>query len=60
MVIIALMGAGLKIDRVFGLHRWQMTWRLTMEIGPVIVLRVPGDVAVEHAAALARALREEA
>jgi hypothetical protein len=25
VVIIALMGAGLKIDRVFHLHRWQVT-----------------------------------
>lgn len=28
VVIIALMGAGLKIDRVFHLRRWQVTWRL--------------------------------
>ena len=28
VVIIALMGAGLKIDRIFNLKRWQVTWRL--------------------------------
>ncbi|MRX52067.1 sodium:proton antiporter [Paracoccus sp. S-4012] len=30
VVIIALMGAGLKLDRVFGLHRWEVTWRLIL------------------------------
>ena len=30
---------------------------MTVEIGPEVVLRVPGDVAVERAAALVRALR---
>ncbi|NIJ25246.1 cation:proton antiporter [Sphingomonas japonica] len=36
VVIIALMGAGLKIDRVFGWHSWSITWRLlaiTMPLG---------------------------
>lgn len=36
VVIIALMGAGLKIDRVFGWRRWGVTWRLlafTMPLG---------------------------
>ncbi len=28
VVLIALMGAGLRIDRPFGWHRWQATWRL--------------------------------
>ncbi|MFB2567449.1 cation:proton antiporter [Rhizobium sp. IMFF44] len=28
VVIVALMGAGLKIDRPFGLRRWAITWRL--------------------------------
>lgn len=28
VVIIALMGAGLKIDRIFNLRRWGVTWRL--------------------------------
>jgi NhaP-type Na+/H+ or K+/H+ antiporter len=36
VVIIALMGAGLKIDRVFSLKAWAVTWRLlviTMPLG---------------------------
>ena len=28
VVIIALMGAGLKIDRIFNPRRWGVTWRL--------------------------------
>jgi NhaP-type Na+/H+ or K+/H+ antiporter len=28
VVIISLMGAGLKIDRPFGWRRWRLTWRL--------------------------------
>jgi NhaP-type Na+/H+ or K+/H+ antiporter len=28
VVIVALMGAGLKIDRPLGFHRWGITWRL--------------------------------
>lgn len=28
VVIIALMGAGLKIDRIFSLRRWSVAWRL--------------------------------
>jgi sodium/hydrogen antiporter len=28
VVIIALMGAGLKLDRVFNVRRWAVTWRL--------------------------------
>lgn len=28
VVIIALMGAGLKIDRIFGFRRWSVAWRL--------------------------------
>jgi transposase len=30
---------------------------MTVEIGPEVVVRIPGDVAVERAAALVRALR---
>lgn len=40
VVIIALMGAGLKIDRVFGLRRWAVTWRLlavTMPLGILLI-----------------------
>ena len=36
VVIIALMGAGLKLDRVFDWRRWAVTWRLlgiTMPLG---------------------------
>lgn len=28
LIIVALMGAGLKIDRLFSLTRWRTTWRL--------------------------------
>lgn len=37
IVIIALMGAGLKIDRVFGLKAWAVTWRL---LGPTMLLTI--------------------
>ena len=63
VVIIALMGAGLKIDRVFGWHRWSITWRLlaiTMPLGIVAiaalgmeVLGLPLAVALLLAASLA-------
>ncbi len=36
VVIIALMGAGLKLDRIFDWRRWSVTWRLlgvTMPLG---------------------------
>jgi NhaP-type Na+/H+ or K+/H+ antiporter len=39
VVIIALMGAGLKIDRPFGLHNWTATWRL---IGITMPLSIAG------------------
>ncbi|WP_342249698.1 cation:proton antiporter [Sphingomonas sp. OTU376] len=39
VVIIALMGAGLKIDRVFGWKRWAVTWRL---LGPTMLLTIGG------------------
>lgn len=43
VVIIALMGAGLKIDRVFGWRRWSVTWRLLgitmpLSIGAITLL----------------------
>ncbi|WP_312486924.1 cation:proton antiporter [Sphingomonas sp.] len=63
VVIIALMGAGLKIDRVFGWRRWSITWRLlaiTMPLGIVAiaalgvkVLGLPLAVALLIAASLA-------
>lgn len=37
VVIIALMGAGLKLDRIFGLHRWQVTWRLILVTLPLSI-----------------------
>ncbi|MGT2516163.1 cation:proton antiporter [Sphingomonas panni] len=63
VVIIALMGSGLKIDRVFGWRRWSITWRLlaiTMPLGIVAiaalgmeVLGLPLAVALLLAASLA-------
>lgn len=43
VVIIALMGAGLKIDRIFGWRRWAVTWRLIgitmpLSIGAITLL----------------------
>ena len=40
VVIIALMGAGLKLDRVFGLHRWQVTWRLILVTLPLSIAAI--------------------
>jgi NhaP-type Na+/H+ or K+/H+ antiporter len=37
VVIIALMGAGLKLDRVFSWRRWAVTWRL---LGPTMLLTI--------------------
>lgn len=48
VVIIALMGAGLKIDRVFGWRRWSITWRLlaiTMPLG-IAAITLLGDWAL--------------
>ncbi len=63
VVIIALMGAGLKIDRIFGWRRWSMTWRLlaiTMPLGIVAItvlgmtaLKLPLAIALLLAASLA-------
>jgi NhaP-type Na+/H+ or K+/H+ antiporter len=63
VVIIALMGAGLKIDRVFGWRRWSITWRLlaiTMPLGILVItlltwwaLGLPWAVALLVAASLA-------
>lgn len=43
VVIIALMGAGLKIDRVFGWKRWAVTWRL---LGPTMLLTIAGVIVI--------------
>ena len=63
VVLIALMGAGLKIDRVFGWRRWSITWRLlavTMPLGILAItalameaLSLPLAVALLLAASLA-------
>ncbi len=37
VVIVALMGAGLKLDRVFSWRRWAVTWRL---LGPTMLLTI--------------------
>ncbi|WP_306422399.1 cation:proton antiporter, partial [Geminicoccus harenae] len=42
IVIIALMGAGLKIDRVLGWRRWRLTWRLIGLAMPLTILAVAG------------------
>lgn len=42
VVIIALMGAGLKIDRVFSLRRWQVTWRLLGVTMPICIAVIAG------------------
>lgn len=47
VVIIALMGAGLKLDRVFSWRRWNVTWRLLaitmpLSIGAITVLGIWG------------------
>ncbi|WP_375421541.1 cation:proton antiporter [uncultured Sphingomonas sp.] len=63
VVIIALMGAGLKIDRVFHWRHWGVTWRLlaiTMPLGILAIaallwstLGLPWAVALLLAASLA-------
>lgn len=40
VVIVSLMGAGLKIDRVIGLRRWAVTWRLLGVAMPVTMVLV--------------------
>jgi len=40
VVIISLMGAGLKIDRKIGLRAWATTWRLLAVAMPVTILAV--------------------
>ena len=43
VVIIALMGAGLKLDRPFGWRRWAVTWRL---LGPTMLLTIAAITAL--------------
>ncbi|MBZ9678688.1 cation:proton antiporter [Mesorhizobium sp. ES1-1] len=40
VVIIALMGAGLKIDRVFGFRSWGVTWRLIAITMPLSIFAI--------------------
>jgi NhaP-type Na+/H+ or K+/H+ antiporter len=40
VVIIALMGAGLKIDRPFGWRRWKITWRLLAFTMPLSIASI--------------------
>jgi NhaP-type Na+/H+ or K+/H+ antiporter len=42
VVIIALMGAGLKIDRIIGWTRWRVTWRLLLITMPLGILAITG------------------
>ena len=37
VLIVALMGAGLKLDRRIGLHAWSTTWRLLGIAMPVCI-----------------------
>lgn len=63
VVIIALMGAGLKIDRIFGWRPWAVTWRLvavTMPLSIAVIalltawtLGLPWAIALLLAASLA-------
>ncbi|WP_338012509.1 hypothetical protein [Rhizobium sp. Root708] len=40
MVIVALMGAGLKIDRPISWQRWQITWRLLGIAMPISITAI--------------------
>lgn len=40
VVIIALMGAGLKLDRAFSFRRWRVTWRLLAITMPLSILGI--------------------
>ncbi|QEE43173.1 sodium:proton antiporter (plasmid) [Rhizobium sp. WL3] len=40
VVIIALMGAGLKLDRVFSWRRWGVTWRLLVITMPLSIAAI--------------------
>jgi NhaP-type Na+/H+ or K+/H+ antiporter len=43
VVVVALMGAGLKIDRLFSWRRWAITWRL---LGPTMLLTIAAVTAI--------------
>lgn len=40
VVIIALMGAGLKLDRVFAVRSWSITWRMLAVTMPLSILAI--------------------
>src|SRR5688500_5799626 len=40
VVIVSLMGAGLKIDRTIGFRRWRLTWRLLGIAMPITMVLV--------------------
>lgn len=40
VVLIALMGAGLRLDRKFGWRRWGSTWRLLLLVMPLTMLLI--------------------
>lgn len=42
VVLVALMGAGLKIDRVIGWRRWRVTWRLLGITMPLSIAVITG------------------
>lgn len=56
IVLIALMGAGLRLDRKFGWRRWKSTWILLLAMMPLTMLAVFGaahwGVGLSTAAAL--------
>ncbi len=56
IVLIALMGAGLRLDRKFGWRRWKSTWILLLAVMPLTMLVVFGaahwGVGLSTAAAL--------
>ncbi|MBP7703676.1 MAG: cation:proton antiporter [Caulobacter sp.] len=61
VVIIALMGAGLKIDRVFSFRRWSVTWRLLaitmpLSIGAITLLGALAGLPIVAALLLGAAL----
>ncbi|HVK41111.1 MAG TPA: cation:proton antiporter [Phenylobacterium sp.] len=61
VVIIALMGAGLKIDRLFHIRRWAVTWRLLavampLSIAAIAVLGVWAGLPLTAAILLAASL----
>lgn len=43
VILVALMGAGLKLDRPFGWHRWGATWRL---LGPTMLISIAAITAL--------------